>query len=67
MMEIARHWRLSNQRYKLQGSICNCCGKTFFAPRVVCDACSQSEASSYTINVDSVRRENVERVYATGK
>jgi uncharacterized OB-fold protein len=66
-MEIARHWRLSNQRYKLQGSVCTCCGKTFFGPRVVCDVCSQNEASIYSINVNTVRHENVEQVYATGK
>jgi uncharacterized OB-fold protein len=66
-MEIARHWRLSNQRYKLQGSVCTCCGKTSFGPRVVCDTCSQNEASGYTINVDNVRRENVAPMYATGK
>lgn len=38
-MEIARHWRLNNQRYRLQGSICTHCNKPSFQPRMVCDTC----------------------------
>ncbi len=41
-MDIARHWRLREQRYSLKGSICTRCGKRFFAPRPLCDACSES-------------------------
>jgi uncharacterized OB-fold protein len=66
-MEIARHWRLSNQRYKLQGSVCTCCGKTFFGPRVVCDGCSQNEASSLAISVSTVRHQHAEPIYSAGK
>jgi uncharacterized OB-fold protein len=66
-MEVARHWRLSNQRYKLQGSVCNCCGKAFFAPRPICDACSQHEAPAYSIDESALRRQTVESAYAVGK
>ncbi|MBN1220174.1 MAG: Zn-ribbon domain-containing OB-fold protein [Anaerolineae bacterium] len=42
--EIARHWRLNAQRYKLVGEVCpNCQGK-IFPPRDVCPHCAQ-EAS----------------------
>ena len=44
-MEIARYWRLNNQRYTLTGSVCSCCGKQYFSPRPICDAC-QDEARS---------------------
>jgi uncharacterized protein len=66
-MEVARHWRMNNQRYKLQGSVCNCCGKAFFAPRAVCDSCNQNEATAYTLNESALRRETVEPAYAAGK
>lgn len=41
-MEIPRHWRLRNQRYGLTGTVCTQCGKRFFTPRPVCDACSSA-------------------------
>lgn len=47
-MEIARHWRLNNQRYKLEGSICEECNTINFPPRVVCEVCiSESEGVIY--------------------
>jgi uncharacterized OB-fold protein len=42
-MEMPRHWRLRNQRYGLTGTICSECGKTFFTPRPVCDACASHD------------------------
>ena len=66
-MEVARHWRLNNQRYRLQGSICTRCGKTFFGPRPVCDACSQTPTATYEIAAQAPRRESVEAAYAAGK
>lgn len=65
-MEVARHWRLNNQRYKMQGSVCACCGKVFFAPRPVCDACNQNQAA-FTLDVQAIRRESADAVYAAGK
>ena len=35
-MEIARHWRLRRQRYRLEGSICLNCGQVSFPPRPAC-------------------------------
>jgi len=45
-MEIARYWRMNNQRYTLTGSVCACCGKHHISPRPVCDACQNHEAST---------------------
>ena len=38
-MEIARYWRMNNQRYNLTGSVCGNCGKRHISPRPVCDTC----------------------------
>jgi rubredoxin-like zinc ribbon protein len=39
-MEIPRHWRLKAQRYRLEGSICACCGQLSFPSRLVCPHCA---------------------------
>jgi len=39
-MEVARHWRLKAQRYRLEGSICPTCGRLSFPARPVCPECS---------------------------
>jgi len=39
-MEIPRHWRLKAQRYRLEGSICACCGQLSFPSRLVCLDCA---------------------------
>lgn len=65
-MEIARHWRLNNQRYKLQGSVCACCGKAFFAPRPVCDACSREESPTLTLGHSAIRHD-ISQPVAVGK
>ena len=38
-MDIARHWRLRDQRYQLQGTVCARCGHKMFPPRAVCPEC----------------------------
>ncbi len=38
-MEIPRHWRLKEQRYKLTGTVCSQCGEKYFPPRQVCPQC----------------------------
>ncbi len=38
-MEVARHWRLKAQRYRLEGSTCPVCGLVSFPPRPVCSHC----------------------------
>ena len=35
-MEIPRHWRWKAQRYRLEGSTCQHCGRFIFPPRPVC-------------------------------
>jgi uncharacterized OB-fold protein len=40
-MEIARHWRLKAQRYRLEGSTCLTCGQFMFPPRPVCPRCTR--------------------------
>jgi rubredoxin-like zinc ribbon protein len=43
-MEIPRHWRLKAQRYRLEGSICACCGQLSFPPRPLCLDCAHQPA-----------------------
>ena len=38
-MEIARHWRLKQQRYGLVGEMCPHCAAKIFPPRDVCPNC----------------------------
>lgn len=39
-MEIARHWRLKEQRYNLKGDICPV-GHLTFPPRPICVECTK--------------------------
>ncbi len=43
-VEIARHWRLNSQRYKLVGEVCPRCDGKIFPPRDVCPYCADNEA-----------------------
>jgi uncharacterized protein len=43
MMDLARHWRLKEQRYHLQGTVCDKCGAKYFPPRRVCLQCKSTE------------------------
>lgn len=47
-MEVARHWRLKAQRYRLEGSICPVCGQVSFPPRLVCRRCSAQPTQGYS-------------------
>ncbi len=38
-MGVPRNWRLQQQRYRLEGEICDKCGEHIFPPRDVCPAC----------------------------
>jgi len=42
-MDLARNWRLKNQRYRLEGTVCKSCGAKFFPPREVCTECRSQE------------------------
>ena len=41
-MDLARHWRLKDQRYRLEGTVCADCGAKFFPPRQVCAECKST-------------------------
>ena len=42
-MFAARYWREVPQRYRLEAGKCKQCGKVFFPPRLICDACKARE------------------------
>ena len=47
-MQVSRHWRLQEQRYKLVGETCNNCGVKLFPPRDVCLECEAPAQELYT-------------------
>lgn len=47
-MEVSRHWRLQEQRYKLVGEECDNCGVKLFPPRDVCLECEAPAKELYT-------------------
>lgn len=49
-MNIPKHWRLQNQRYRMVGEICEHCGVRLFPPRDVCPECSQPASTPYTFS-----------------
>ena len=49
-MEIARHWRLKEQRYNLLGTACPKCGKKSFPPRDVCPSCGSEATTAFAFN-----------------
>jgi uncharacterized protein len=38
-MDIPRHWRLREQRYRLEGNVCTRCEAVYFPPREICREC----------------------------
>ena len=46
-MELAKHWRLYDQRYRLAGTVCKNCGAKFFPPREVCTECRSTEMNEH--------------------
>jgi len=42
-MTTARYWRETPQRFRLEAGRCKKCGKVFFPPRLICDACKHRE------------------------
>jgi uncharacterized OB-fold protein len=46
-MEIARHWRLKEQRYNLTGTICPACGEKSFPPREICPKCGAEGSAPF--------------------
>lgn len=47
-MEVSRHWRLNEQRYRLVGETCDTCGVKLFPPRDVCLECAAPAKELYT-------------------
>jgi hypothetical protein len=47
-MEVSRHWRLQEQRYKLVGETCDSCGVKLFPPRDVCLECEAPAKELFT-------------------
>jgi scaffold protein (connect acetoacetyl-CoA thiolase and HMG-CoA synthase) len=45
--DLARNWRLREQRYQLIGNHCLKCGTKFFPPRQVCTECHATEFEAY--------------------
>jgi uncharacterized OB-fold protein len=56
-MDIPRHWRMKEQRYALVGTVCSNCGKTFFTPRPICDACHEPVVADYAFGSRRARRD----------
>jgi uncharacterized OB-fold protein len=49
-MEVARHWRLRQQRYALVGEICEHCGDKIFPPRDVCPNCAEEARTPFAFS-----------------
>jgi len=49
-MEIARHWRLKQQRYGLVGEVCPHCDYKIFPPRDVCPNCGDEAKTLYSFS-----------------
>ena len=49
-MEIPRHWRLKDQRYKLVGEVCPHCQAKLFPPRDVCTECGGEAKAQYAFS-----------------
>lgn len=50
LMENPRHWRLSEQRYRLVGEVCPDCDKKLFPPRDICPGCHGEVKIPYTFS-----------------
>lgn len=46
-MDLARNWRLKDQRYRLEGAVCTACGAKFFPPRQVCSECKSAKLEPF--------------------
>ncbi len=48
-MSSPNYWREIPQRYRLEAGKCKNCGKHFYPPRLVCDACACREFETATL------------------
>lgn len=49
MIGPVRYWREIPQRYRYEAARCSGCGKVFFPPRLVCNACRGREFTEVTL------------------
>lgn len=49
-MEIPRHWRLKQQRYRLVGEACPHCDNKIFPPRDICPSCGEVAKTLFTFS-----------------
>ena len=49
-MDIPRYWRLKDQRYRLQGTVCEDCGHHSFPPRLVCPNCKSKRQKPFAFS-----------------
>ncbi|MFQ5856791.1 MAG: Zn-ribbon domain-containing OB-fold protein [Anaerolineae bacterium] len=46
-MDLPRHWRLKQARYRLEGAQCEDCDSIFFPARSICPECRSERVSPY--------------------
>ncbi len=49
-MDIPRHWRRQEQRFRLQGSCCEKCRAIAFPPKLVCPKCGNRKQIPYCLS-----------------
>ena len=49
MIGPVRYWREIPQRYRYEAARCSGCGRVFFPPRLVCNACRGREFTQVTL------------------
>lgn len=49
-MEVAKHWRETPERYRMEGVKCSKCGKILFPARIICPDCKSREFTKYKLS-----------------
>ncbi|MBN1488261.1 MAG: Zn-ribbon domain-containing OB-fold protein [Anaerolineae bacterium] len=49
-INVAHDWRLRGQRYRLEGEVCEHCGKKIFPPRDICPHCKEPAQEPYKLS-----------------
>ena len=53
-MSVPAYRRAMPQRYRYEAAKCKSCGKLFFPPRLICDACKSREFETINLNREGV-------------
>lgn len=48
-MDLPRHWRLRQARYRLEGAQCEDCNEIFFPARSICPQCRSENVAPYQL------------------